>query len=113
MRQITEIINSANQKLVVIGEEGQEITLELSYKPTQQAWYFNLSYENTTISGQKLLLSPNALRQWSNIFNFGLFVKSTDFLDPFDIDDFINNRVSVYLLNNKEIELVEDFYNNV
>lgn len=108
MKQITEITNDSSQKLNLIGEEGQEINFELFYKPTQQGWFYNLSYDNVTINGNRLITSPNILRPWKNILNFGIGINTSDNTEPFDIDDFINDRVQFYLLNSEDVETIED-----
>ena len=107
MKQITELTNDSKQLYTVIGENGEQIKFNLYYYATQESWYFDISYLTTTINGLKLTNFPNILRQWKNILPFGLACTVTDGFDPYYIDDFVNGRVSVFLLNSDDVTTVE------
>lgn len=107
MRQITEIDSTPRQRLNLVGENNERISFTLQYRPTQQSWYFDLSYEGFEVYGVKLLNSPNVLRQWINVLPFGISCAVPDGTDPYFVDDFTSERVVVYLLNAEEVQLVE------
>lgn len=102
MRQIVELTNSANQDMSLLGENGEVIAFKLEYKPTQGFWYFDLSYNGKTINGARLVISPNILDSYKNIFSFGIACTSNDGGDPYFVDDFVNDRVQLYLLTEEE-----------
>ena len=108
MKQITEIGQEASQKLTLIGENGERITLNLSYKPSQQSWYFGIEYLSFSLHGMKLVNSPNILRQYANLVPFGISCLLVDKTDPYFIDDFTSGRAVINLLNESEVALVED-----
>ena len=110
MKQITTITNDTVQKLRLVGENNEQIDFKLRYLPSQQAWYFDLSYQGIDIDNMKLVTSPNLLRQWENYLPFGLACLTLDGADPFFIDDFIDERVQIYLLGEEDLETVEDLY---
>jgi len=108
MRSITEINNDARQKFVLVTENGEEINFLLEFKPTQEGWFFNLEYSDTTINGVRLCNFPNILRQWKNSLPFGMACTVTDGGEPNFVDDFVTGRVQVHLLTESEVEQIEE-----
>lgn len=108
MRIITEVGQEPNQKLNLIGENNERIDFVLRYKPSQQAWYFDISYESFSVNGIKVVNSPNLLRQYENIIPFGLGCSVTDGTDPYFIDDFTDGRATLALLNEADIQQIEE-----
>lgn len=116
MRLLNAITQDARQQFTLIGEAGQSISFTLFYLSTQQQWAFNLSYGNVNINGAVLTCSPNVLRGYKNLLNFGLMCISTDGEDPWYINDFVAPapssppRISLFLLNAADVALVEEAY---
>lgn len=106
MRKITEITESARQRLRIVGENNEQIDFTLTYRPTQQSWYFDMDYEGKRISSKRLTNSPNVLNQLRNSLPFGIMCVVQDGSEPYFIDDFTTDRVQLYLLNNEEKEQV-------
>lgn len=102
MRQITEISTSANQRLRLVGENNEQIDLVLQYKPTQQSWYFTLTYQGRTIGSKRVCESPNLLNQFRNVVPFGLACRVPEGGEPYFVEDFATGRVQLYLLNEAE-----------
>lgn len=113
MKRITEITDSAIQTLNIVGENNERITLNLRYMPTQQGWYFNLSYEDFTVNGCRLVNHVNCLNSYKNLLPFGIFCTSANGLDPTFIDDFTTGRNSVYLLTNDDVDNIEVIVNEI
>lgn len=111
MRRITEISSAATQVLDVVGEDNSIIRLKLYYKPTQQAWFADVSRDGYVCNGFQVVNSPNLLRQRRRNINFGLMCVVEDGTDPYFVGDFANGRCSLYLLNQQDVEFVEEqFY---
>lgn len=111
MKEITELTSDPRQEHILIGENGEEITVLLEYKDNQIGWFMNLTYEDTTINTIRLVTTVNLLHQWKNIFPFGLSITSVDNGDPYELEDFINERIRVFLLNEEDRDaLEEEFY---
>lgn len=104
MLLITGLTSDATQEFTLVGEQGENISFKLYYFPGQIGWFYDVSYGNFNVTGQRLVVSPNTLNQWINIIEFGLGCTSSDGDDPFYIDDFISGRISLYLLNSTDIE---------
>lgn len=105
-RQIA-LTSAARQLINVIGDNGEVIPLLMYFLPTQNGWAFDISYLDFSLKGAYLTISPNCLRGYRNILPFGLLCTSTDGYEPQFIEDFIDGRVSLYLLNAEEVAEVE------
>jgi len=100
MFQIDSLTDDATQAMEIRLSDGTSFTLTLYYKPTIQRWMFDCSYLNWSANGQGLCVHPNILRNWLNIIPFGLAITSSDKADPFNLEDFLNGRISIYVLDN-------------
>lgn len=113
MRLLNKINNNARQKFTLIGEAGERIDFLLYYMPSQQSWFFDMTYLNKTINGVRVVPSPNIIRNQKNIFSFGLCCQSSDGGEAFYLDDFLTGRIRLYLLNSAEVALIElEFFND-
>ena len=111
MKQIVELTNDPRQNYTVIGENGEQIDLTLEYKETQELWSASIRYESFEVNNLYLTSRPNILRQWKNIIPFGILVGTNDNADPYYLDDFVNGRAQVFLLNEEDVQAVEEeFY---
>ena len=111
MKQITEFTEDPNQQHVLIGENGEEITVNLVFIDSQTGWFIDLQYGDLIINSMRLVTSVNILHSWKNIIPFGLTVATPDKGDPYFIDDFTSGRVGIFLTNSGDRkELEEEFY---
>ncbi|MEZ5691198.1 MAG: hypothetical protein R3D71_06000 [Rickettsiales bacterium] len=108
MRLIDKITANAAQKITLNSDDGEEIKLYLRYLPSVESWSYELNYKNYTVKGERLVLSPNILRKYKNLFLFGIAIISEDGLDPSYIDDFATGRVKLYLLSNDDKNVLEN-----
>lgn len=108
MNYLNKIDAKAYQRFFLTGNVGQRITLTLRYMPTQEAWFMDVEYEDFKLNGIKVTNSPNILRKYRNKIPFGFLCIVSDGLEPFFIDDFVNRRVDLYLLNAEDVITVEE-----
>lgn len=106
MRQIT-LTDAASQQINIIGDNGEVIPFLINFLPTQNGWFFNIEYNDFILNGVYLTLSPNCLRGYRNVLPFGLLCTSVDGYEPQFASDFIDGRISLYLLNADEVAEVE------
>jgi len=106
-RQVDKLTNAARQKCNLIGDNGEVVTLELYFLSTQNGWAYNLSYNDFVLNGALLTVSPNCLRSWQNLLPFGLMCNSIDGYEPQFINDFVDGRITLYLLNRVEVLQIE------
>lgn len=107
MKLIEGITNEPHQIHHLVIGDGSIVDLTLKYLPAIQRWSFGINHTNLTFHTRILGNHINILRQWKNILPFGLACTSYDSIDPFDINDFSNNRVEMHLLSSDEIDDVE------
>jgi hypothetical protein len=108
MTRIEELTNDAAQLHHVLLEDKTTADITLTYLPAIQRWQLDISHENLAMNCQLITVNPNMIRQWRNIAGFGLACFAEDGVDPFQIDDFINGRVQLYMLGPTDIDYVED-----
>jgi len=110
VQEITKLTDQSKQKLTMVATDGNLIDMFFYYSSTQSCWNVDIAWNDFVLNGSQLCNSPNLLRNFKNIIPFGLFVNSTDRLDPQYINDFISGRVAVFLLAQNEVEAVEIGY---
>ena len=108
MRKITKLTNASKQKIVAIGDDGEQVTLSLSYSSTQEAWNISISEGDFVANGIQLTVSPNILHGYKNIVLFGIACTSIDGQEPKYIDDFQNDRIELFLMSQADRDAVEE-----
>ena len=110
---ISSITSDARQKFSVPLDNGNSVSFSLYYYPTQYSWYFDFTYKDHTSQGNRVVLSPNTLRQYRNIMPFGVAFISEGVVEPFKINDFSTGRVKMYILDSQEVQQIEkDIFSN-
>ena len=104
---LTQLTNSASQEFTLTSETGEAIAFALRYLPRINSWVFDCSQGELNVTGARLANSPNLLRQWRNLIDFGLMCVSTDGGEPEFLNDLAIGRVSIYLLNAADVADVE------
>lgn len=107
MQHITSITNRSKQKFTLVLENNETVDFLLYYLPRQQSWFYNFTYKNTTCNCSRVTLSPNALRQFKRVIPFGIAFTADSYVEPFDLNDFLSGRVSMYVLNSDEVKQIE------
>ena len=107
MTKIDNLTNFAYQQTVLILEDSTSAIVTITFNGATERWTASIEYGSHTFNGIGLCTHPNILRQWKNILPFGLSIVTADQTDPFDINDFSDGRVSLYLLNEADVQQVE------
>lgn len=107
MIKITKITDSSKQKLLVIGEDGEQVIINLVYSSTQEAWNISLEYLEKIINGMQLTVSPNILHNYKNTLPFGISCTSTDGQEPKYIEDFASDRIQLFMTSLTERDEIE------
>lgn len=107
MNQITSLTSSPRQSFQFSIDTGDIVSFYLYYYITQKSWFFDFTYKNYTAKGNRVVLTPNALRHLKNIIPFGIAFMSEGNVEPFDIEDFASGRVRLYILNQEEVKEIE------
>jgi len=107
MKQLTQISADSKQTVKFILDDNTQFTLYMEYHDNTSGWYFDLTYNNFSITEQRMTNHPNILRQYQNIVPFGLFISVPDGTEPLYIDDFSTGRAAVYVLTAAEVATIE------
>ena len=113
MKQITSITNSPKQRMTLVLEDNETVDFYIYYLPRQQSWFYDFTYNELTVKGSRVTLTPNSLRQYRRLIPFGIAFDTQGFVEPFSINDFSSGRVNMYVLNSDEVEQIEaEVYND-
>ena len=111
MKQITSITGDSKQRFTITLDDNKgSVDFRLYFMPTQYSWYYDFTYNNYTSNGNKVVLNPNALRHLRKILPFGIGFQAEGNVEPFAVNDFVNGRVQMYVLNESDIQEVEQLY---
>ena len=112
MQEITSLTSSPKQNHTLVLENNETAELKLYYSVRQQSWYFDIEYKNIKATCLKVVITPNALRQFKRLIPFGIAFISLGDVEPYDLEDFSSGRVQMYLLNADEVKQIEaDVFN--
>lgn len=112
MFQIQRLSDYAKQAQTVFLPDGTSFYIELTFKPLQTAWFFDLTYGDRAIRGQRLVTSPNCLRHYHNLLPFGIACFSNSDRDPLFQKDFISGDIELYVLTQAEVAAFEEWLAN-
>ena len=107
MELITSLTDSPRQSFQFPIDTGDIVNFYLYYYITQKSWFFDFTYKNYTAKGNRVVLTPNALRHLKNIIPFGIGFMAQGNVEPFDLADFSSGRVGMYILNSEEVQEIE------
>ena len=107
MIQLTNLTNSSNQQTTVNLPDGTQMILSLKYSGGVQRWFYGISHPSLARTFQGLCVHPNLLRPYRNIIDFGLSCVASDGVDPVTVEDFLNQRVAIFILNAADVAFVE------
>lgn len=102
MKEIS-ISNDAHQSHVFVYED-KKIEIEVRYLTTVELWYIDVLVDDTIIlKGVSLSCGVPMLNQNNTPFGFYLQDNSTLGIDAFNLDDFSNGRITLYLLEREDL----------
>lgn len=107
MKQIVSLTDNARQKFQIPLDNGDLVDFSLYFYPTQYSWFFDFSYNNYVSNGNRVVLTPNALRHLKNILPFGIAFLAEGYAEPFELTDFSSGRIKMYVLNKEEVQEIE------
>lgn len=94
--------------------DGTTVTWTLWYRPNQTGWFYDISWDGVSPAwernGNRLVTSPNILRQSRALIPFGLTVATRDNGEPVRQQDFINGYATVILLDAVDVINIENTF---
>lgn len=108
---VQQITSDPLQRQTLILPDGTSLTLTMYFRPMQTGWFINeITYGSFSLTGLRITVSPNMLRQFKNQIPFGLacYGNKTN-REPTQQQDFSSGAFSLYLLSKQEVQQYEDF----
>lgn len=108
MKIITGLSEQPKQQSTLVLADGTRAVWSLSYVSQQTGWFYDLSWNGTVIAtGQRMVSSPNILRQYINKISFGIAVISPNQLEPTTQTALVDGTVTCYLLEGTDLQTIE------
>lgn len=107
MKLITSLTDNPRQSFQFPIDTGDIVDFYLYFYITQKSWFFDFTYNDYTSCGNRVVLTPNALRHLKDIIPFGVAFMSEGNVEPFELKDFSNGRIGMYILNQSEVQEIE------
>lgn len=113
MKIVTSITAQPKQRFNVKLDNNEIVQFYFYYSSSQQAWYYDFEYNEYVNKANKVVLTPNSIRQLKNILPFGFGFFATNNADPFQLESFVNGDCIMVMLNQEDIEAIEESIFNV
>jgi hypothetical protein len=108
MKIITGLSEQPKQQSTLVLADGTRAVWSISYVSQQTGWFYDLSWNGTVIAtGQRMVSSPNILRQYINKISFGIAVISPNQLEPTTQTALADGSITCYLLEGADLEAIE------
>lgn len=114
MNLINGLTNAANQTINVTLEDGSTFTFNLYFRPQQNGWFYDVVWPGSSVipipftsHNRRLVTSPNILRQFRELIDFGILVATPDNSDPNLQTAFVDGSTIVTLLNAADVAAME------
>lgn len=102
---IENISSDPLQRQTLTLEDGTAVTITMYFRPLQYGWFFNeISWQDFTLQGLRITVSPNMLNQFKNQIPFGIACISKGNREPQLQDDFVSGQSKLYILSRDEVE---------
>lgn len=104
MFKIEKITTAALQTQLLILNGVGDITITIYFRPMQIGWFIEeLTYNDFTIKGMRICVSPNLLYQFRNQIPFGLSCLSVGNREPSLVSDFADGSAQLFILSAAEV----------
>lgn len=108
MNYLNKITDQTLQQFFLTGIPQENISLTLRYLPTQQLWTMDLASGLFAVNNVAIVQSPNLLRAWRNVIDFGICCNTATGINPLYNTDFQTQVAALYLLDAADVALVEE-----
>jgi hypothetical protein len=115
VNSITGLTTQSAQVSFLLLEDGSRAKLSLFYRPQQLGWFYDITWPGNerlpvpfASLGNRLVASPNLLRQFRKLIPFGLMLYTIDNLEPMGRTCFVDGTADLILLNAADVLELED-----
>lgn len=105
MNLIGNLTTAPRQKTNFVLDDGTSFAFTIYFVPMQYGWFItNLTYQNFSLNGFRVVNNANMLFQWQNILPFGIGCFSPSQREPTLQQDFATAASQLFVLNQAECE---------
>lgn len=105
MNALQQITDAPVQQQTVALSDGTTFSISIKYVPQQYGWFItSLTYGDFTLSGYRIVNSPNMLNQYRNEIPFGLACATAGNREPTQQQDFSSGASTIFLLSAEEVQ---------
>lgn len=113
MKIIQGLTDEPNQQINLVIPDGSRALLSLYFRPQQLGWFYDLVWTRTDgsmfpINGNRLVASPNCLRQFQNRLPFGLSCVTLRDIEPMTQTTFTDGTSTLLLLTAAEVQNIDE-----
>jgi hypothetical protein len=83
-----------------------DVVIQLYYSEVNLGWFITILYNDFKLENVRLTCCKNFLNHYRRKIKWGLKVTSKDDLDPYNIEDFVSDRIQLYFLTPDEVDYV-------
>jgi hypothetical protein len=107
MKTITGLTDQPKQQTGIVLNDGSRAVISLEYRANQLGWFYDITWGDFTLNGQRLVTAPNMLRQFRNKLPFGIAVVTTNNVEPLKQTDLSSGVATLYLLDSTDVADIE------
>lgn len=113
MLRITNITADSRQRQTIALPDGTSFEMALYFVPLQFGWFIpELTYQDFTVYGLRVVNSPNILHQFRNQIPFGLACFTDTGREAMFQEDFSSEFAKLYVLTEAEKEEFTEYLAN-
>lgn len=108
---VQQVTSDPLQRRTLILLDGTSLQMTMYFVPLQLGWFItSLVYGTFTLTGLRITVNPNMLRQFKNQIPFGLACYGNKVTrEPTQQQDFSSKAFSLYILSAAEVLAYEEF----
>lgn len=107
MQLLSGFTDAPQQSISFALSDGSRMVFRFEFRERQLGWFFDLTYGDFVLRGQRLAIHPNILRSFKNLIPFGLAVVTDQRYEPQDIGALTDGTVRLYLYEGAAVDEVE------
>jgi len=86
--------------------DGKTINVILYYSEVNIGWYITIKEGKFELLNARLTCNKNFLNDFRRKLKWGLKVTSRDGIDPYNVTDFVTDRIELFFMNKDEVDYV-------
>lgn len=107
MYQLSGFTDAPKQTISFALEDGSLVDFAFEFRDRQRGWFFDVTYGDFVLKGQRMTSHPNALRAFKNLLPFGLAIVALTPYEPQEITALTDGTVLFYMVEGDELATLD------